>query len=176
MRILISKTSMVLLVNLVLIFALGVTNSIAQQKIKIAGKTTAAYTRLDSISIGDVEGHVISFGTSEGVELSTGKHKLMDGGQVVTAAYNDLVMGNGYGEGYGKSFTDGDSVFWRVQYKVVTTLSREGKPVVTFEGSSTYTRGTGKYEGIQGGNTFKAKFISRTIYVSEWEGEYFIKK
>jgi hypothetical protein len=176
MRVLISKASVVLSVSLVLIFALGVTNSIAQQKIKIAGKMTGATTTLDSIIVGDVDGHLISLYTSEGVNVSTGKHKFMDGAQYVNAGYGDYVMGSGPGEGYGQMSTNGDVVFLKYQLELVTTLSPDGKPVVTFEGSYTYTKGIGKYEGIRGSGTYKAKFISRTIWVLEWEGEYFIKK
>ena len=137
MRILISKSSMVLLVTMVLIFTLGVTNSIAQQKIKVAGKMTGATTTLDSIIVGDVDGHRISLYTSEGVNVSTGKHKFMDGAQYVNAGYGDYVMGNGPSEGYGQMSTNGDVIFLKYQLELVTTLSPEGKPAVTFEGSYT---------------------------------------
>jgi hypothetical protein len=37
-------------------------------------------------------------------------------------------------------------------------------------------RGTGQYLGIQGSMKSKNQMISNTIQMSEWEGEYFIKK
>ena len=113
---------------------------------------------------------------NEGVNVSTGKQKFMDGAQFVTMGYHDFVMGNGSSVGYGKTSMNGDAIFWKYQSEVVTTLSPEGKPLVTFEGSYTFTKGTGKYEGIQGRVTYKGEFISRTIWLGEWEGEYFIKK
>ena len=117
MRDLIPKASVVLFVSLILIFALGVTNSIAQQKIKIAGKQTGATTTLDSIIVGDVDGHVISLSRSEGVNVSTGKHTFMDGAQFVSVGYGDYVMGNGPAEGYGQMSTDGDSVFRKTCFR-----------------------------------------------------------
>ena len=176
MRILTSKLSKVLFINLVLIFALGVTTSIAQQKIKVAGKHTLAYTTQNTINVGDTEGHIISLYEYEGTNVSTGKEKFMDGAQVFGLGFADIVMGNGPFQGYGKMSTNGDVIFWKEQGKTATTLSPKGKPVDTFEGSFTFTKGTGKYENIQGSGTFKGKFISRTIWIAEWEGEYFIKK
>ncbi|MBW7997998.1 MAG: hypothetical protein FVQ81_15815 [Candidatus Glassbacteria bacterium] len=176
MRILTSKLSTVLFINLVLIFALGVATLPAQQKIKVSGKHTLAYTKQDTINVGDTEGHILSLSEFEGTTVSTGKNKFMDGARDVGMGFSDLVMGNGSGQGYLKSSLNGVVVFSKHQLKTATTLSPEGKPVTTFEGSFTWTKGTGKYENIQGGGTFKGKFISRIIFIVEWEGEYFIEK
>jgi len=163
-----------LFISLVLIFTIGVTTSIAQQKTKIAGKITAALTTHSRINIGDTEGHIILLEEYEGTNVSTGKEKFMDGAQDVVRGFGDLVMGNGTNQGYGKLSLNGDVVFYKLQSKVATTLSPEGKRVTTFEASLTFTKGTGKYENIQGSGTYKGKFISGLI--GEWEGEYFIKK
>lgn len=170
------KRSMVLFISLVLLFALGVTTSIAQQKTKIAGKHTFAYTKQNTINVGDIEGHIIMLNEFEGINVSTGKNKFMDGAQDVAMGFYDLVMGNGPHQGYGKMSLNGDVVFWKNQGNTATTISPEGKPVNTLEGSWTYTKGTGKYENIQGSGSYKGKLISRTIFIIEWEGEYFIKK
>jgi hypothetical protein len=44
------------------------------------------------------------------------------------------------------------------------------------EGTFSYTKGTALFENIQGGGTYKGKYISEKTYIVEWEGEYFIKK
>lgn len=176
MQILTFKRSMVLFISLVIFFALGVTTSIAQQKTKVAGKHTFAYTKQNTINVGDIEGHIIMLNEFEGINVSTGKNKFMDGAQDVAMGFYDLVMGNGPQQGYGKMSLNGDVVFWKHQGNTVTTLSPEGKPVTTFEGSFTYTKGAGKYEKIQGSGSYKGNLISRTIFIIEWEGEYFIKK
>ena len=176
MRILTCKRLTVLFISLALIFALGVTISIAQQKIKIAGKHTLAYTPGATINVGDTEDHIIALSTFEGANVSTGKNKFMDGAQDVGMTFADLVKGNGPHQGYGNLSLNGDVIFWKHQGKTKTTLTPEGKPVTTSEGSFTWTKGTGKYENIQGGGTYKGKYISKTITIVEWEGEYFIKK
>ena len=74
MQILTSKRSMLPFISLVLIFALGVTTSMAQQKTKIAGKMTCAYTKQEVIDAGDTEGHVLSLAEYEGANVSAGAH------------------------------------------------------------------------------------------------------
>ena len=165
-----------LFISLVLIFTLGVTTSIAQQKTKIAGKHTFAYTKQNTINVGDIEGHIIMLNEFEGFNVSTGEEKFMDGAQDVGMGFFDLVMGNGPYQGYGNMSLNGDVIFWKTQGNVTTTISPEGKPVTTTEGSWTYTKGTGKYENIQGSGTFKVKTMTATIFIVKWEGEYFIKK
>ena len=147
-----------------------------QQKTKVAGKHTFAYTTQKMIDVGDAEGHMISLSEYDGFNVSTGKNKFMDGAQDVGMGFSDLVKGNGPQQGYGNFSLNGDVIFWKHNGKIATTLSPEGKPVTTFEGSWTYTKGTGKYENIQGSGTYKGKLISRTIFIIEWEGEYFINK
>jgi hypothetical protein len=176
MQILTFKQPLVLFISLVIIFALGVTTSIAQQKTKVAGKHTFAYTKQNTINVGDIEGHIIMLNEFEGVNVSTGNNKFMDGAQDVAMGFYDLVMGNGPHQGYGKMSLNGDVVFWKHQGKTATTPSPEGKPATTFEGSFTFTKGAGKYEKIQGSGSYKGKLISTTIFIIEWEGEYFIKK
>lgn len=71
---------------------------------------------------------------------------------------------------------DGNVFFSKWQGKVSTTQSPEGKPIMKWEGTFSYVKGTGKWENIQGGGTYKGGFIARGIYVNHVEGEYFIKK
>lgn len=165
-----------LFISLVLIFTLGVTTSIAQQKIKVAGKHTFAYTNQDSINVGDIEGHILMLNEFEGFNVSTGKDKFMDGALDVAMGFSDLVMGNGTDQGYGNMSLNGDVIFWKHQGNIATTISPEGKPVTTFEGTTSFIKGTGKYKNIQGIGTYKGKTMSTTIFIIEWEGEYFIKK
>ncbi len=165
-----------LFISLVLIFTLGVTTSIAQQKIKIAGKHTLTFTKQNNINVGDIEGHIITLNEFEGFNVSTGEEKFMDGALDVGMGFDDLVMGNGTHEGYGNFSLNGDVIFWKHQGNTATTISPEDKPVTTFEGSWTWTKGTGKYENIQGSGTYKGKLMSKTIFIMDWEGVYFIKK
>ena len=176
MQILTFKRSMVLFISLVLIFALGVTTSIAQQKFKIAGKMTAAYTVREVVEVGDTEGHSLYLLKNEGFNESTGEHKFMDGAETVWFGIADYIKGNGPHTVYTKLSLNDNVVYAKAEGKTTTTLSPEGKPVTTFEGSFTFTKGTGKYKNIQGSCTYKGKLVSSVIIVNEWEGEYFIKE
>lgn len=176
MRKLTFKKLIGLFISLVLIFTLVVTTSIAQQKIKVAGKQTFANTKLDTINIGDTEGHMITLSEFEGFNVSTGEEKFMDGALVVGMTFSDYVMRNGPLQSYGNFSLNGDVIFWKTQGNTATTISPEGKPVTTLEGSWTFIKGAGKYENIQGSGTYKGKPMSRTIFILDWEGEYFIKK
>jgi len=170
------KQSTILFINFVLLFVLGVTTSPAQQKIKVAGKHTLAYINQNRIEVGDTEGHIISLSEFEGSNISTGENKFMDGALDVGMTFADIIKGSGPHEGYGKFSLNGDAIFWKHEGKSVTTLSSAGKPVTTVEGTFTYTNGTGKYQNIQGSGTYKGRYISKTIVVVDWQGEYFIKE
>jgi len=176
MRILKSKRWMGPLISLVFIFSLCVAFSMSEEKIKVAGKMTLEFTEQHSIDVADSEGHSFSIVKMEGINVSTGKKKFMDGAKVVAVSFGDYVEGNGPSLGYGKMTLNGDVVFWKDEGKSITTLSPEGKPITTFGGTYTVIKGAGQYENIQGSGTYKGKLISGTKIIYEWQGEYFIKK
>jgi len=172
MHILKSKRVMLLLISLASIFALGVTTSIAQEKIKISGKRYGVMTKLEMMNVDDIEGHAISISELKGVDVVTGDH-------FVSMSLNDGVIGGtGTIKGYSKIIDkDGDVRFETIETKTTFILSPEGKPIgVTMESTFSFTKGTGKWENIHGGGTGKGKFIAPEIFMVDWEGEYFIKK
>jgi len=176
MRILTSERLTVSFISLALIFGLCVPSLMAQEKFKIAGKATAAYTIREVIEVGDTEGHSLYLLKNEGFNESTGEHKFMDGGEVVWFGIADYIKGNGPHTVYMNISLNDYAVYTKAEGKTTTILSAEGKPVTTFEGSFTFTKGTGKYKNIQGSCTYKGKLFSGVIIVNEWEGEYFIKQ
>ena len=165
-----------LFISLALIFTLGVTTSMAQQKIKIAGKATAAYTVREYVEVGDTEGHSLYLAKNEGFNESTGEHEFMDGAEVVWFSISDYIKGNGPHTVYMKMSLNDNVVYSKSEGKTTTTLSPEGKPVTTFEGTMSFIKGTGNYKNIQGSNTYKGKLVSSVIVVMEWKGEYFIEE
>ncbi len=52
----------------------------------------------------------------------------------------DLIKGNGPRKNYGKTFLNGDAIYWNYQEKTTTTLSPEGKPIISYEGEVTFSR------------------------------------
>jgi hypothetical protein len=148
----------------------------AQKKFKCAGKQTAAYTVREVVEVGDTEGHSLILLKSEGFNESTGEHKFMDGAEVVWFAISDYIKGNGPHTVYTKMSLNDDVIHGKAEGKTTTVLSPEGKPVTTFEGTMSFTKGTGKYKNIQGSITYQGRLVSSVIIVNEWEGEYFIKE
>jgi len=176
MRILTSKRLIVPFISLALIFGLCVSSLMAQTKFKIAGKNTTAYTLREVVEVGDTEGHSLYLLKNEGFNESTGENKFMDGAEVIYFGIADYIKGNGSHTVYTKMSMNDNAVYSKAEGKTTTTLSPEGKPVTTFKGSITFIKGTGKYQNIQGGGTYKGKLVSSVIIVNKWEGEYFIKK
>ena len=176
MQIFASERLTVLLISFALIFVLSVSSLVAQQTFKIAGKTTAAYLVREEVEVGDTEGHILYLTNNKGFNESTGEHKFMDGAEVVWCAIADYIKGNGSHTTYTTMSLNDNAVYSKAKGKTTTTLSPEGKPVTTFEGTITFVEGTGKYKNIQGSCTYKGKLVSGVIIVNEWEGEYFIKK
>ncbi len=165
-----------LFVGLAFILAFTPTMTAAQEMTKIAGEIKAVYTKQDTAAVGDTEKHNLTLAISEGPNASTAEHKFMDGAQMVNYSFGDLVGGNGPHQGYTIFTKNGDSAYAKWQGKVTTTLSAEGVPATTFEGTTTWIKGTGKFENIQGTGTYKGEFISKTEYAVSWEGKYSIKE
>ncbi len=172
MQLLKSKKLMLLLITLAAIFAFGVTTSLAQEKVKTKRKDYGVIVKYETFKVDDFEGHAVNMYESRGVGVaSTGESSWISKGQ------SDLTKGNGTHQGYYKSTDkDGDAFFSKWQGKVSTTQSPEGKPIMKWEGTYSYVKGTGKWENIQGGGTYKGGFVARGIYVNYVEGEYIIKK
>lgn len=173
-----SKRCIAFMISFALIFVLGMTIQEEPQKIKVAGRQEIAYTKQEIMDIGDIEGHFLELGRSEGININTGEHKFMDSAQVVSVGFTDLIKGNGHHMGYNKIYQNGDAVFSKFEGKTTTALSAKGEPITTMEGTYIVLRGTGKYDNIQGKGTYKAKLLldPNTIVIIEWQGEYFIKK
>ncbi len=125
--------------------------------------------KTEVMKIDDTEGHIIMITESKGVDVNLGT-------VAVSRSIWDLVKGNGTVQGYTTNTdTDGHINYSKQQGKVTTTLSPAGKPIMTVEGTFSLIKGTGKWEGFQGGGPWKLKTIGEGISVMDWQGE-FIKK
>lgn len=165
-----------LFVCLVMALAFGTASLNAQDATKISGKITATYTQMDSVVVGDEMGHLLTLLVSEGDNVSTAEYGFMDGAKVTNMGYYDLVNGNGIQQGYIKLAAGDDMAFAKWEGKVTTVLDTAGTPVSSMKGTFTYIKGTGKFENIKGGGTYKGGFTSKTEYAVEWQGEYLIEK
>jgi len=145
-------------------------------KYSIAGKQTLAFTKQERTLIDNVQGHMLSLVVSEGINVNTGKTVFMDGASVLSFTTSDLVNYSGPIMGYTKSSKKGDVIYSKVEGKIVTTLSADGTPVPTIEGTFSWIKGSGQFENIKGGGTLKGYYITNLIYIVDWEGEYWIEK
>jgi len=176
MRRLAMKLTLVLLVSLALILVLEAGFAFAQEKIKISFRQTHATVKSESVEIGDVKGHYAGFRYYEGpVEVIEGP-KALEGAQDTGISLWDMVQGNGSAHGYAKAVKGPNSVVMKHETRVRTSTSPDGTPVTTYDGSFTFIKGTGEFEGIQGGGTMRGKFISKNISVTERQGEYWIQR
>lgn len=172
-----SKRWLVLCLGLALMVVSGATTAIAQQEgTKVSGTITAATIFLQVINLDDTKGHRLSIAQSEGTNASAGPHAFMDGGEVMIAGTDDLVNGTGTGAGYTKISKGDDTVYLKREAKIITEIPPKGQPVTTFQGTFTFMKGSGQYQNIRGSGTYKGKYISKTIYTVEWEGEYTLEK
>ncbi|KPL18334.1 MAG: hypothetical protein AMJ92_08570 [candidate division Zixibacteria bacterium SM23_81] len=161
---------------LLLIVAFVVAPATAGKKHEVAGKMTMAQTIREAIDVGDAKEHVLSLAKWEGTNESAGENKFMDGAQVVNMSFGDLVQGNGPHQGYVKLMLGEDAVFCNWEGMVASTVPEEGAPIMAFEGTYSYIKGTGQFENIKGGGTYKGQFTSKTELTTEWKGKYSIEK
>jgi hypothetical protein len=163
---------LLILTTLAFILAFSVTTSTAQEKVKISAKSTGVMTKIEQMEPDDTEGHTMTSSVAKGAGMgSSGGHTF------ISHSVSDLVKGNGTHHGYYKATDkDGHHYFTKFQGKVTTTISPEGRPIVKFGGPWSFTKGTGKWENVQGGGTYKGMFIGQEIYTVITEGEYSINK
>jgi hypothetical protein len=161
-----SKVAIVLLLFSVLF--LFVSSATLNAKTKVSGKMTAKIAKQEKAEVGDMEGHMVQFHVSQG----TNAGDEMGGAQFENCSFSDTQKGNGTQIGY-TTFTLNDNK-WTVKFEgeITTTMSEEGKPNTSFEGTFTFTNGEGKYKNIKGGGTYKGKYISETEWEADWEGSY----
>ena len=163
---------LLILTALVFILAFSVTTSTAQEKVKFTSKTYGVFTKYEQIKPDDTEGHTMTAYESKGVGLGS-----VGDVTFVSQGMSDLIKGNGTHHGYYKGTDkDGHVYFSKWQGNVTTTMSPEGRPLVKYAGTWSYTGGTGKWENVEGGGTYKGQFIGPGIYFNMIEGEYSIKK
>jgi hypothetical protein len=163
---------LLILTTLAFILAFSVTTSTAQEKVKINSKYTGVFTKMEQMKPDDTEGHTLSSYEAKGAGMGAS-----GGFTFFSQGMSDLVKGNGTNFGYAKTTDkDGHVLFSKSQGKVSTTQSPEGRPIVKFGGTWSFTKGTGKWENVEGGGTYKGWFIGQDIFTNTTEGEYFIKK
>jgi hypothetical protein len=123
---------------------------------------------------GDKPGHEVTM--VRRMDTLTYSDPLFASGQATVVAVTDYVAGNGPHRGYfAISHPNGDKTFTSYEGATTATPQPSGTPKVTFEGKWQLTGGTGKFEGITGGGTYKGGLTSAGP-AYELEGQYTLKQ
>jgi hypothetical protein len=152
--------------TVVLIFALGIMNSTAQEKKKVSDTTYWFATKTEAIKVNEAKGHIIQISESKGVNV--GRKEL-----AICRNVYDLVKGNGTLRGYSTLMGLDGKVTRNLKQegKVITLLSAEGKPIMTGEGTWAVVPDNTWVSSVGGSGTWKLKMVSDGIFIMDWEGE-----
>ncbi len=119
-------------------------------------RSTGHFPKMHIIEVGDLPGHILFVGESAGVSSC-------DDGSVATISgkfTTDLTQGSGISQGYQVATYEDGSTIWS-KYQTTITPAPDGK-TGRYEGTSEYIKGTGRFEGIQGGATSTGKRLAPT--------------
>jgi hypothetical protein len=131
-----------------------------------SGSFSGGATSQTTISLPDVSNHDLSLLEVRGVQKSTDHN--WDNAKITYWGTADLIAGNGPQRGYFvNEHADGDRDFGTFEGKIVTTGVE-----VTIEGTWKYTGGTGNFQGLTGGGSYKGRMTSPTEVENTWEGTY----
>jgi hypothetical protein len=123
---------------------------------------------------GDKPGHELTMARRMGT--ITYSDPIFTSGQAVVAGVSDYTAGNGPHRGYfAVSHPTGDKTFTSYEGMAKATPKAGGPPDVTFEGKWTFVGGTGKFDGITGGGTYKGA-VTPAGPTYEFSGRYTLKQ
>jgi hypothetical protein len=165
-----SKSKIVAMMVLV-IFAMGiflVGDALAGERGKVANREVSNHTPVHTLKVPDVEGHTIYLMEAKGI-VFTEKW----GACLLYGTYTlDLIKGEGTGQGYTHyTFPDGSTLDFKWEGRIKGG-GRGTTGSASAEAPWTYIKGTGKFEGIQGGGTFKSYTVGPGQVYVDIEGAY----
>jgi len=157
-------------------FAMGifwVGDAVAGERGKIIAREVEYVTTVQTLKVPDVEGHTIHLVETKGI----GSNEKW-GAYLIYQTYTmDLINVQGTHQGYAHAtFPDGSTMDWKFEGKTQAAVAVKSSPVIvgspTSEGTSTYIKGTGKFQGIQGRATYKVYALGPGQFYVDAEGEY----
>ena len=140
---------------------------------KITGIMNYEFVDKKEFSVSDAEDLIMSIGKATGINKSSGEGaEFMDNTKLENFSFNDLTNKNGIHQGYTTSTKGNDKLLTKWQGNIKTSLSEEGKPIVSFDGNFVWMKGTGPFKKLENkGGTYHGHFTSENAYVVDWEGE-----
>jgi hypothetical protein len=158
----------VIALSLVLLLLLAAPFVQAAEKGKVTGRTVWYATNFQMIPVGDAEGHIIFVFEAKGISFWEPWGACL----VKESTAGDRTKGLGPVEFYDiNTFPDGSTIM--TKGKGESTSAGAGKTGTgAGQGTWTFVSGTGKFQGIQGGATFKYWALGPGQWYSDGEGEY----
>jgi hypothetical protein len=127
-------------------------------------------TTIHTLKVPDVEGHSIYLFESKGIGFSEKWGSYL----IYHTTTLDLIKGEGTHQGYAHStFPDGSTITLKFAGKNFGT-SRTATGSQGSEGTYTYIKGTGKFEGIQGRGAYKSYHMGQGQWYTDGESEYML--
>ena len=166
-----SKSKIVGIMSLI-VFAMGIVlagDAVAGEKGKGTAREVFYGTTFHTINVPGIEGHTLVLGEAKMIHFS---EKFGPSVGICTQML-DLIKGKGgQCQGYNQyTYPDGSTIThkWKGELK---GGGRGKLGTASSEGTYTYIKGTGKYQGIQGGGTWKSYTLAPGQWYSDSEGEY----
>jgi len=143
-------------------------DAVAAEKGKVTYRQVNYTTTIHTLKVPDVEGHTNTLIEAKGISFYD-----KWGAAVTSMVFTmDLIKGIGTFQGYVlTTYPDGSTATAKFEGKS-TAAGATLTGVAVSEGTWTYTKGTGKFQGIQGGGPFKSYVIAPGQFYSDNEGEY----
>ena len=132
----------------------------------LSGSFSGKATSQTIAYVNDVPNHELHLNEIRGEQKSTDNH--WNNAAITYWSTVDLIAGNGSQRGYFLNVhEDGDSDSGSFEGRVTTTPQG-----MTLEGSWKFNGGTGKFNGLTGGGTYKGRLTSPTQVEMTWDGAY----
>ena len=169
-----SKSKIIAMIALIA-FAMGiflVGDAPAEERGKVVAREVDYVTTVQTLKVPDVEGHTIHLIEAKGIGFSE-----KWGAYLVYLIYTvDLIKGVGTHQGYTQcTYPDGSTMNYKFEGKNKAAAIKFSAGIagsVISEGTKTYIKGTGKFEGIQGVATYKVYAPGPGQFYSDGVGEY----
>jgi len=145
-----------MIVALTVLAVFGAWSLAGAETVKTKGRTVYHFVKTEVMKVGDVPGHVVGVVDTSGLTS-------FDTGEVATLSQKiilDLTNGTGPHRAYFvNTFEDGSTLIGIAEG---TTTAREGG-ISTFDGTITYTGGSGRFEGTKGGGPYTGKRMAPVV-------------
>jgi hypothetical protein len=147
-----TRRSIWILIGMIVITAwlLGSVTQVGAESFTVKARQIQHTTKAHIIEVGDVPGHILAAYEAAGLVFS-------EDGEVATLSGRgmiDYTHGSGTAQGYNLHTYEDGSTTW-AKWRGTATAAPDGK--TSLEGTWEYIKGTGRFEGIRGGETFTGK-------------------